>query len=135
MRWFIAVIALAGLLTSAAALREHYRTGTSPCSINDKWDCGLVNHSPYSVFARVPVAVIGILGYTLLGTLALMRSRRLLLLLALVGLGFSLYLTHIEAHILQVWCIYCVASLALISLITLLALAHVVAGAFKREAE
>jgi uncharacterized membrane protein len=130
MRWFIAAIALIGLLTSAAALREHYNTGTSPCNINDKWDCGLVNHSPYAVFARVPVAGIGIVGYALLGTLALMRFRRLLLVAALLGLGFSLYLTRIEAQVLQVWCLYCVISLGTISLITLLALLAVL---FRRK--
>src|SRR5215472_10916200 len=135
MRWLIALVALIGLLTSVAALREHYNTGTSPCSINDKWDCGLVNHSPYAVFAGVPVAAIGILGYILLAALALMKFRRMLLLAALLGLGFSLYLTRIEAQILRVWCIYCVISLAAISLITLLALGDVVARAFKREAK
>ena len=44
----------------------------------------------------------------------------LLLVFALAGLGFSLYLAHIEANILGVWCIYCVASLGVISLLTLL---------------
>ncbi|HKF21727.1 MAG TPA: vitamin K epoxide reductase family protein [Candidatus Angelobacter sp.] len=132
MRWFIAAIALIGLLTSVAALREHYNTGASPCNINDKWDCGLVNHSPYAVYARVPVAAIGIAGYVLLGTLALMRFRRLLLLAALVGLGFSLYLTRIEAQVLQVWCLYCVISLASISLITLLALLAALRGRNKQ---
>ncbi|HMF91022.1 MAG TPA: vitamin K epoxide reductase family protein [Candidatus Angelobacter sp.] len=135
MRWVITVVALVGLLTSAAALREHYRTDTSPCSINDKWDCGVVNHSPYAVLAGIPVAMIGIGGYILLGALALMKFQRLLLVAALLGLGFSLYLTHIEARILGVWCIYCVASLAAISLITLVALGHVIVGAFKREAD
>src|SRR5215510_14271340 len=135
MRWVITVVALVGLLTSAAALREHYRTDTSPCSINDKWDCGAVNHSPYAVLAGIPVAMIGIGGYILLGALALMKFQRLLLVAALLGLGFSLYLTHIEARILGVWCIYCVASLSAISLITLLALGHVIVGAFKREAD
>jgi vitamin-K-epoxide reductase (warfarin-sensitive) len=38
---------------------------------------------------------------------------------ALVGLAFSLYLTRIEAYVLEVWCIYCVASLATITLITI----------------
>ena len=45
---------------------------------------------------------------------------------ALVGLSFSLYLAHVEAHILGVWCIYCVASLAVISLLTLLSLGTIV---------
>jgi uncharacterized membrane protein len=122
MRWLIAVIAVLGVLVSSLALREHYRTDTSPCSINDKWDCGAVNHSDYAVFHGVPVAVIGIGGYALLGVLALAKKRLILLLAALAGLAFSLYLTRIEARVLQVWCIYCVISLAVISLITLLAL-------------
>lgn len=124
MRWLISAIALLGLLASAAALREHYRTDTSPCSINDKWDCGQVNHSEYAMFAGVPVAVIGIGGYALLGVLALKRKRLLLLLAALAGLGFSLYLTRIEAQILGVWCIYCVTSLVAISLISVVAFIH-----------
>jgi len=121
MRWLIAVIALLGVVDSALALREHYRTDTSPCSINDKWDCGMVNHSPYAVFHGVPVAVIGIGGYILLGALAVAKKRSLVLLAAVVGLAFSLYLTRIEARVLEVWCIYCVISLAIISLITVLA--------------
>lgn len=122
MRWLLMLLALAGLATSAAALREHYRTGASPCSINDRWDCGIVNHSPYAVLAGVPVAAIGMAGYVLLGALAWKKSRRLLLLAAVGGLAFSLYLTRIEANILQIWCIYCVISLGMISLITVAAL-------------
>jgi len=124
MRWLIAVIALLGVVDSALALREHYRTDTSPCSINDKWDCGMVNHSPYAVFHGVPVAVIGIGGYILLGALAVAKKRSLVLLAAVVGLAFSLYLTRIEARVLEVWCIYCVISLGIISLITMLAFIH-----------
>jgi vitamin-K-epoxide reductase (warfarin-sensitive) len=125
MRWLVLVLALAGMATSIAALREHYNAGTSPCSINDVWDCGVVNHSPYSVFAGVPVAVIGIGGYSLLAGLAWKKSWRLLLTAALIGLAFSLYLTRIEARVLGVWCIYCVISLAMISLISVAALIQV----------
>src|SRR5215813_5594653 len=118
MKWLLIVLALAGVITASLALREHYRTGASPCRIDDKWDCGTVNHSPYAVFLGIPVAVIGIGGYVLIGGLALKRSWKLLLPAAIVGLGFSLYLTRIEASVLQVWCIYCVISLGIISLIT-----------------
>jgi len=121
MRFFLAFIALLGFTASGLALREHYRTDVSPCSINERWDCGIVNHSPFAVVAGVPVAVIGMAGYVLLGVLALKRAYRLLLAAAVVGLAFSLYLAHVEAHILGVWCVYCVASLAAISLLTLLA--------------
>ncbi|SRR5260370_3090176 len=132
MRWLIVIVALVGVLTAAAALREHYNTGVSPCSINDKWDCGIVNHSPYAIFGGVPVALIGILGYTLLGGLALKKAWRLLFPTALAGLVFSLYLTRIEANVLQVWCIYCVISLASITLITLLALIAMITGRMKQ---
>lgn len=69
------------------------------------------------------MASIGIAGYTLLGILALFRRRRSLLAASLVALAFSLYLTNIEAHKLQVWCLYCVISQGIIALITLLAIA------------
>ena len=135
---------LLGLLAAAAALREHYRTEPSPCSINDKWDCGVVNHSPYAVIGgvwwyirqklssgivefkpftgleRIPVAVIGIAGYLLIGLLALKRAWRITFLAAVMGLSFSLYLSYIEARVLLIWCIYCVISLSMISLITAL---------------
>jgi len=127
MRWVILVLAVAGLITASLALREHYRTETSPCSINEKWDCGTVNHSPYAVFAHIPVAVIGMGGYILLGALGFMKKWRLLLVAALVGLAFSLYLTRIEANVLGVWCIYCVISLGMISIITLLSVLHTIA--------
>ena len=54
------------------------------------------------------------------------RAYRLLLAAALIGLGFSLYLAHVEKDILGVWCIYCVASLAAISLLTLLTFGTIV---------
>jgi vitamin-K-epoxide reductase (warfarin-sensitive) len=117
VRWWIIFLALAGVVVSSLALREHYRVGTSPCSINDRWDCGTVNHSPYAVVVKIPVAMIGMAGYILLGVLAAVRARKLLLIAAVTGLAFSVYLTHIEAYVLEVWCIYCVASLAIITLI------------------
>jgi len=126
MRFVLALLAVLGIVASSLALREHYRTDTSPCSINEKWDCGIVNHSPYAVLWGVPVATIGVAGYLLLGILALKRSYLALLPLSLGALAFSLYLAHIEAHLLGVWCVYCVASLAVISAFSLLVLGTVV---------
>ncbi len=122
MRYLIALLALAGVAVSALALRVHYSTETQPCSINEKWDCGVVNHSPYSEIAHIPVAAIGIAGYLALAGLALARQRFLVFVASLVGLGFALRLTSIEEFALCAWCIYCVISQVLIALITLLAL-------------
>jgi uncharacterized membrane protein len=122
MRLILVVLALIGIAASTLALREHYRTDTSPCSINERWDCGIVNHSPYAVLFGVPVAVIGMVGYSLLGILAFKKRYLALLPLSLGALAFSLYLAHIEKDLLGVWCIYCVASLGVISVFSLLVL-------------
>jgi vitamin-K-epoxide reductase (warfarin-sensitive) len=133
VKYIFILLAILGIVASSLALREHYRTDTSPCSINDKWDCGAVNHSPYAVLKDIPVAAIGIAGYILLGTLGYLRAYPFLLIAALSGLGFSLYLTDIEAHILGVWCIYCVSSLAVISLMALFSLGITVWMALDRR--
>lgn len=128
MRYLIALLALAGAVVAGLALHVHYSTEMQPCSINEKWDCGIVNHSPYAVIGPVPVAAIGIAGYAAMLVLALARRKRMVLLAALIGLGFSLYLTHIEKDVLLVWCIYCVTSLGIICLLTLLNLGWVFLG-------
>jgi vitamin-K-epoxide reductase (warfarin-sensitive) len=132
MKYILVALAIAGIVVSSLALREHYRTGESPCSINEKWDCGTVNKSPFAEVWGVPIAALGIGGYALLGLLAFRRSFARLLDLALMSLGFSLYLAHIEAHVLGVWCIYCVISLGIIALMSLLTFAALVQPWFRR---
>ena len=130
MRYLIALLALAGVVVSSLALRVHYSTDAEPCSINAKWDCGIVNHSPFAEIVHIPVAALGIAGYLAMAGLALARRRRLLAGLALAALAFSLYLTYIEKYVLEVYCIYCVASLAIVLITTALSLW----GAFKAPA-
>ena len=120
MRFVLALLAFAGVAVSSLALQVHYSTATQPCSINERWDCGIVNHSSFAVIHGVPVAAIGIAGYLLLAILALLRKRLFLLLAALPALAFALYLSHIERDVLEVWCLYCVISQGIIALLTLL---------------
>ncbi len=144
MKYLLIILAVLGITVSALALREHYREyGDSPCSINDRWDCGVVNHSPYAVLGGVfeqlgihshipilsamPVATAGILGYIVMALVVFRRAYRWLLLLTFGSLAFSLYLANIEAHVLGVWCVYCVISLGIVSLMALLNLGTVVA--------
>jgi vitamin-K-epoxide reductase (warfarin-sensitive) len=127
MRPLITVLAFAGLVVSVLAFQVHYATGTQPCDINDHWDCGIVNHSSYSVIHHVPVAAIGIAGYLLLGILALARRRIWLFAASLLGLLYALHLSSIEKNVLQVWCLYCVISQCIIALITILCLAWLIA--------
>lgn len=133
MKYLLLILAIFGIIVSSLALREHYREyGDSPCSINEHWDCGVVNHSPYAMLGPIPVATVGIIGYILMAVLAYLRSYRLLIIPTFAGLAFSLYLAHIEKDILGVWCIYCVISLGIISLLSLLNLAAVVSQTMRK---
>lgn len=122
LRYLLALLALAGIIVSVLALQVHFSTESTPCSINEKWDCGIVNHSPYAVIYGVPVAAMGIAGYLLILVLAWLRRRGLLLVATMIGMGFALYLTHIEAKVLGVWCVYCVTSQAIIAALLLLSI-------------
>ncbi|HZR67317.1 MAG TPA: vitamin K epoxide reductase family protein [Terriglobales bacterium] len=130
MKYLLLILALLGIAAASLALREHYRPyGESVCDINAHWDCGIVNHSPYAVIPRgsehgLPVAVIGIAGYIVLGVLAWKRAYKSMLVLAIPALAYSLYLASLEAspNKLGVWCLYCAISLGTISLMTLLLL-------------
>jgi len=148
MKWLIAFLALAGIVVASMARKEHYRTeGSSPCSINERWDCGAVNKSRYATIGgvfdkltnrtaislddakprfetirKILVADVGIAGYILLGLLALMKRWRLLAAAAVLAFAFSCYLAYIEKYILEKWCVYCVISLGMITAITLLSL-------------
>lgn len=135
MKYLLLILALLGITASSLALREHYREyGDSPCSINEHWDCGVVNHSPYAMLGPIPVAAVGIAGYILMAALAFLRKYRLLLVPTFGGLAFSLYLANIEKNILGVWCIYCVISLGLISLMSLFTLGAVVSHIVRKPA-
>jgi len=156
MKYVLLILAVFGMVVAALALREHYREyGDSPCSINEKWDCGAVNKSGYAVLgglfedtgpdarpgllerkfpriASIPVADIGIAGYLLLALLAFKRWWYVLAPTALAALAFSLYLAHVEKDVLGVWCVYCVISLAAISLIALLAVVQAIVQLVRR---
>jgi len=140
MKYALVVLAVIGITVSSLALREKYRPyGESVCDINDHWDCGIVNHSPYAVFPPssehgIPVAAIGIAGYLLLGALALRRFYRTMLILAVPALIFALYLAHIEQRVLGVWCLYCAISLGTISVITLLLVIAILVQTLRKRA-
>ncbi|MGA9042217.1 MAG: vitamin K epoxide reductase family protein [Terriglobales bacterium] len=123
----IALLAMVGIVVSSISLYHHYGSSkTSYCDFGGNFNCDMVNRSIFSTVHGVPVALIGVLGYTAILMLAtLYRTKAetpaMLLLGALAGLGFALYLTYIEKFVLAVWCILCLSSLSVIVLITVLA--------------
>ena len=128
----ITLLALAGAVDSGLALRNHYaKSKSSYCELGENFNCDIVNRSTYSVVMGIPVALVGVLGYVgLLGLSTLYRGKAetpvMLLIAAVAGLGFALYLTYVEAYVLAVWCVLCLFSLAMIAGIAGLASALVV---------
>ena len=124
VRYPILACTLVGALLSAFSLRNHYATDvTQYCDLNALFNCDLVNRSIYSEFLGLPVALIGLLGYTLLFLLSLRNDKRLAILRfvsAAFGFIFAVRLAYIEARVLAVWCLLCIGSLAMISAITVL---------------
>lgn len=122
----IALLALAGLAVSGYLLTVHWGWWTAVCL--GVGDCELVNTSRFSELFGIPVALLGMGAYAaILGlSLAVWRevyaeiARRLLLLLAAIGVAFSAYLTYIELFVLREICPWCVLSAILITLIAIL---------------
>ncbi len=134
MRFLIAVLAIAGLIDSALALRIHYQDPSQapPCAVTEKFDCGTVNHSRFSVFpptsfdetpgaksVHIPVAIFGIVGYGLIALFALFNKLWITLQLTEIGFAFAAFLTYLEAYVMEKWCIYCVYSMGIITAILL----------------
>ncbi|MGH9517550.1 MAG: vitamin K epoxide reductase family protein [Terriglobales bacterium] len=116
----IVLVAIGGIAVSSVSLYEHFATfTTSFCNLSNTFNCDLVNRSSYSTVLGVPVALIGIVGYVLVATLAtvyrnLAQTPVLLLVAAVGGLGFALSLAYVEKFVLGVWCILCLTSMGLI---------------------
>ncbi len=123
----IIVLGLLGVALSAYTLAYKYGAATAEfCSINDTFDCDLVNQSTYSMIFGIPVSALGVLGYGFIALTAFMKLRNpsdksltnFLTLLTLGALGFSFYLSGIEAFVLRAWCLLCLASQAIILVTT-----------------
>jgi uncharacterized membrane protein len=99
-------LGIAGYLTYV-----HY-AGISPvCEIAH--GCEKVQTSEWSKVAGVPVALLGLLGYAAILAAVLTPGETALTAaagLAVVGFGFSAYLTYREVFTIEAICIWCVAS-------------------------
>jgi uncharacterized membrane protein len=117
-------LAIAGYLTYV-----HY-AGVSPvCEIAH--GCEKVQTSPWSKVAGVPVALLGLLGYAAILVAVLAAGETALVAAAgaaLVGAGFSAYLTYREVFTIHAICIWCVASAVLMVALAVVTTARLVRG-------
>jgi uncharacterized membrane protein len=121
-------IAIAGYLTYV-----HY-AGLHPLCLSSG-GCERVQSSHYAKVAGVPVAVIGLAGYAaILGSLLVRGEAGLAgtALFALVGFGFSAYLTYLELFKIHAICQWCVASAVLMTGIAALAVTRLLVAEEER---
>jgi uncharacterized membrane protein len=93
--------------------------GGAPKCLAGGGGCETVADSHYSHLAGINVAVFGIFGYVVLLAAAIVpgdAGRFGGFLAALVGFGFSAYLTYLELFVIDAICQWCVASAVVMAL-------------------
>lgn len=114
-----------GLAIAAYLTYVHY-AGVSPvCEIAH--GCEKVQTSQWAKIAGVPVALVGLIGYAGILAALLVRgdtARLVAALMAIVGFGFSVYLTYREVFTIKAICIWCVGSATILTLLAVLTTAR-----------
>jgi uncharacterized membrane protein len=132
LRVAMAGLALLGIAIAGYLTWVHY-AGLKPVCLSGGGGCEKVQSSQYADVAGIPVALLGLIGYLgILVSLWLRGDKGLALgvLLTLIGLGFSAYLTYRELFTIDAICQWCVASAVVMTVLTGLALVR-----FLRPAE
>jgi uncharacterized membrane protein len=123
----VASLAVVGAAIAGYLTWVHYAE-LQPFCVGGGGACERVQSSPYAELAGAPVAVLGLAGYlAVLGSLAL-PDRSTTAFLALVGAGFSAYLTYLELEVIHAVCQWCVASAVVMTALAVTAAARLVAG-------
>ncbi|MGI8557143.1 MAG: vitamin K epoxide reductase family protein [Solirubrobacteraceae bacterium] len=125
LRRVMLVLGALGAIVAGYLTYVHYAGIRPACSPGG--GCEKVQSSSYARLAGAPVALLGLLSYLAVLGLLVARSRdelgRLLVLaIALVGFGFSAYLTYRELFTIDAICQWCVSSAAIMTLLLLGAL-------------
>jgi uncharacterized membrane protein len=116
------VLAVLGIGVAGYLVYVHYADVDPVCNIAH--GCHKVQTSEYAKLAGVPVALLGLLGYiAILAALLVPRqgeaARMAAALFALVGFGFSMYLTYRELFTIDAICQWCVLSAILMTLLAI----------------
>lgn len=127
--WAVAGLCLVGLGVSLYMAFVETTHTTAVCG--PVGDCNTVQQSEYALlFGRLPVGVLGVLGYTAMlvawagrrwgrGQLAALAGLALLA-MALCGTLFSIYLTFLEPFVIGATCMWCLTSASCMALILLI---------------
>jgi Predicted membrane protein len=111
-------LALLGAAVAGYLVYVHYADIKPICTIAH--GCEKVQGSSYSRLAGIPVALLGLIGYVVIFMASLVRDERAVLLAAttaVVGAGFSAWLTYVELARLHAVCSWCVLSAVTMTLL------------------
>jgi len=114
------VLAVIGLGVAGYLTYVHYEDIRPVCGLGG--DCVKVQSSEWSKLAGIPVAVLGLIGYAVILVSLFVPGEEALIagaLTALVGFGFSAYLTYRELFTIDAICQWCVASAILMTLLAI----------------
>jgi uncharacterized membrane protein len=110
------VLAVLGIAVAGYLVYVHYADVNPVCNIAH--GCHKVQTSQYAKLGGVPVALLGLIGYLVIFAALLLRgeaARMIAALTALIGFGFSAYLTYRELFTIEAICQWCVASAILMT--------------------
>lgn len=118
LKWIILLACVGIALSLYSFLHNQGFASGEFCNINASFDCDVVNKGPYSTLLGIPVSVIGIIGYGFIALGAFLKWRNpedhslttFLLVASAGGFLFSLYLSGLEAFVLDAWCLVCLTS-------------------------
>ena len=117
LRAAAAVLSLLGIAVAGYLTYVHY-ADLDPVCVGGGGGCAVVQASNQAYLAGVPVALLGLLTYVVLLAASLLRgepARMLAALVAIVGFGFSVYLTYQSVTVIEATCQWCLASLGLMT--------------------
>lgn len=126
LRVLAIVLAILGIFVAGYMAWAEVTGNETVCANTGSIDCAAVQDSAYATTLGIPVAVMGLFGYiAILGVLMLedqidllaAYGRTLVVAMALFGVMFQVYLTYVEAAVLEKWCQWCVASFVIITLL------------------
>lgn len=120
LRLIAIVLAVLGVGVAGYLTYVHYEGLESVCGLGG--DCEKVQASEWSKLAGIPVALLGLLSYVvILASLFVEREEAMVVgaVTALVGFGFSAYLTYRELFTIDAICPWCVSSAVIITLLAI----------------
>ena len=138
LRGAIAGLALAGAGIAAYLTWVHSQPGALVCLSGG--GCETVQKSRYAELAGIPVALLGLVSYLVIGASSFFRGLAVAAAaaaVAIAGLVFALWLVYVQGAILHAWCNWCLASDLVLTLLTVACVARVwrLAGAAEDVAQ